>query len=82
LNDVYRPKFQAALYLINCGCGGDEEKARLLCDACSMGEIDIVKKLVERHKIDPNGNCMMCTPHNNYYVIYMINLETKPQMYI
>ena len=45
----------AALYLANHGCGDDKDKARLLCEACRQNRLDIVKELVEEHKLDPKG---------------------------
>ena len=44
-----------ALYLINRGCGDDEDKDKLLCEACGCGKLDVVKELVEKHDRDPNG---------------------------
>ena len=44
-----------ALYLINRGCGTGNHLARLLCGACSLGRLDVVKELVEQHKVDPNS---------------------------
>ena len=44
-----------ALYLINRGCGDDTDKAKLLCKACWHDRLDIVKELVEEHKLDPKG---------------------------
>ncbi len=44
-----------ALYLVNRGCGSDEDKAKLLCEACKHGQLDIVKELVEQHNVDPKG---------------------------
>ena len=45
-----------AYYLIvECGYGGEEEKMMLLCRACYHGKLDMVKKLVLQHNIDPNG---------------------------
>ena len=47
-----------ALYLMNHGCTcSDEDKAKLLCKACSNGKLDVVKELVEQHKVDPNSEC-------------------------
>ena len=54
-----------ALYLINHGCGDDKDKAKLLCKACGLDRLDIVKELVEEHKLDPNGryyNLYTCVP--------------------
>ena len=53
-----------ALYLMNHGCTcSDEDKAKLLCEASYWGKLDVVKELVEQHKVDPNGECyyMYCT---------------------
>ena len=44
-----------ALYLINHGYGDDKDKTKLLCRACERNRLDIVKDLVEEHKLDPNG---------------------------
>ena len=47
-----------AHYLMNHGCTcSDEDKVKLLCKACSCGNLDVVKELVEQHKVDPNGEC-------------------------
>ena len=44
-----------AYYLItNCGCGNNEEKMILFCRACFHGKLDVIKKLVSQHKIDPH----------------------------
>ena len=45
---------KVALYLIHCGCGGDKERIRLLCNASRFGKLDVVKELVEQHKVDPS----------------------------
>ena len=44
-----------ARYLLNHGCGNDEDKAKLLCGACEHGKLDVVKELVEQHHINPSG---------------------------
>ena len=44
-----------ALYLINNGYGNEQDKAKLLCQGCSLGKLDVVKELVEQHKVDPTG---------------------------
>ena len=51
---LYR-SVDVALYLINHGCGDDQDKAKLLCEACGQNRLDIVKELVEDHGLDPNG---------------------------
>ena len=43
------------LYLVNHGCGDDKDKANLLCRACEENRLDIVKELVEEHKLDLKG---------------------------
>ena len=44
-----------ALYLMSRGCAcGDENKAKLLLAACLHGNLDVVKELVEQHKVDPS----------------------------
>ena len=49
------------LYLINRGCGDDEDKDKLLCGACEWGRLDVVTELVEKHDRDPKGEYMVCT---------------------
>ena len=45
-----------AHYLMSRGCAcGDEDKARLLCAACDLGKLGVVKELVEQYKVDPNS---------------------------
>ena len=51
----YLKNCDVALYLINNGYGNEQDKAKLLCQGCSSGNLDIVKELVEQHKVDPNG---------------------------
>ena len=48
-----------AHYLITRGCGGDEDKGKLLCGACWHGKLDMVKELVEQHKVNPTGECVL-----------------------
>ena len=54
--------FYTALYLINHGL--HDEQHKLLCEACKWGDLDVVKKLVEQHNVDPSGEYSDCTsPH-------------------
>ena len=46
-----------AHYLMSRGCGGDEDKAKLLCAGCYHGNMGVVKELVEQHKVDPKSEC-------------------------
>ncbi len=50
-----------ALYLMSRGCGGDEDKAKLLCGACLYGKLGVVKELVEQYKVDPKSESITCT---------------------
>ena len=44
-----------ALYLINNGFGSKQDEAKLLCRGCSSGNLDVVRELIEQHKVDPYG---------------------------
>ena len=43
-----------SLCLIKAGCRGDKERVKVLCRACCLGRLDVVKELVEQHKVDPS----------------------------
>ncbi len=50
-----------ALYLMNRGCGGDEDiKDDLLYAACCKGKLELVKELIEQHEVNPmcKSECM------------------------
>ena len=51
-----------ALFLINNGVDDEQDKARLSCEACQRGRLDVVKELVEQHNVDPNGEYYDCAP--------------------
>ena len=57
--DVYNDdgRIDVALYLINRGCGNDEDKNKLLCLSCQWGRLDVVKELVDKHNCDPKSEC-------------------------
>ena len=56
LDVAVREKKQAvALYLFNHDCGSDKDKHKVLMQACESGELNVVKKLVEQHSINPRG---------------------------
>ncbi len=57
LEDLYDEDcVDVAHYLMSRGCAcGDEDKARLLCAACYLGKLGVVKELVEQYKVDPNS---------------------------
>ena len=52
-----------ALYLVTRGYDGDEDKVKVLCKACEWSKLDVVKELVEQHKVDPNGECCYTVVH-------------------
>ena len=60
-DDPYRG-LNAALFLINHGVDDEQDKANVLCEACKWGNLDLVKKLVEQHNVDPNGEYYDCAP--------------------
>ena len=48
--------YPVGFYLIkHHGCGDEQDKAKVLCKACQGGNLNVVKELVEQHKVDPNG---------------------------
>ena len=51
-----------ALYLTNHGVDDEQDKARLLCEACKWGNLVVMKELVEQHNVDPNGEYYDCAP--------------------
>ena len=53
--DSYISHFDVALYLFSHGCDDDRDKAKLLCEASQQNRLDIVKELVEDHRLDPKG---------------------------
>ena len=87
LEDMYNDDdymyMDIALYLINHGCGADEDKDKLLCEACWRGKLDVVKELVEEHDRDPKGECCVLTMHRTgfdynslvYYKIVSLQLH-------
>ena len=62
LVNMYDPDrgLDIALFLINHGVDDEQDKARLLCEACELWNLDVVKELVEQHNVDPNGKCSTC----------------------
>ena len=53
-------RLDIALFLTNHGVDDEQDKARLLCEACKRGNLDVVKELVEQHNVDPNGEYITC----------------------
>ena len=68
-----------ALYLINRGCGDDENKNKLLRRSCLCSRLDVVKELVEEHNCDPKGECCVYTHVHmpGMYVIFMWCMVNK-----
>ena len=61
-------RLNTALYLTNHGVGDEQDKAKLLCEACKWGKLDVVKELVEQHNVDPKGEYYnkVCTLSMSY----------------
>ena len=60
--DEYDDRGDIALFLINHCVDDEQDKAKLLCEACIWGNLYVVKELVEQHNVDPNGECCDCAP--------------------
>ena len=61
MNVAYTNKFVISFCLM---CSDDREYSKLLCEACqrcTSNDLKKVKKLVERHKVNPNGEDVHCT---------------------
>ena len=43
-------------HLVNHGCGNSKFKDAAIIKACKYGRLEIVKELVEQHKVNPKGN--------------------------
>lgn len=54
------PDMNITLYLVSRGYGSDEIKVKLLFRGCGYDRLDIVKELVEQHKVDPNSELDQC----------------------
>ncbi len=52
-------QFDLALFLVNHGCGDDDGKEKLLFAACYLDNLDIVKELIEKHKVDPKSEIII-----------------------
>ena len=57
LNYLYHDEgcVSVSLYLLKIGCGDKKHRLKLMCGACWRGNLDVVKELVERYRINPNG---------------------------
>ena len=58
MENVYTNKGcpEVAHYLMRHGCDSNKKTiTELLCGACTRGKLNIVKDLVEQHKLDPNS---------------------------
>ena len=51
-----KASLDVALYLLKQGCdSNDIIKAKLLFAACQLGRLNMVKELIEKYEVDPNG---------------------------
>ena len=55
-------ELKMALYLINHGCDDEQDKVKLLCEACVCGNWDVIEELVEQHNVDLIGEYHRCVP--------------------
>ena len=53
---VRKNNLDMALYLISRGCGSNEDKDKVLVEACQSGKLKVVKELVEQHSVNPKGD--------------------------
>ena len=65
------------LYLINHGCGGYEGKVELMCEACCWDRLDVVKELVELHKVDPKGECIYCSTMHHIVIHHLCCADVR-----
>ena len=64
-------RIDVGLYLLNIGCGNEDDKAKLLFGACQWGRLDVVKELVEKHKLDPSGMLNAATLVCNFIAAFL-----------
>ena len=64
----------AVRYLMDHGSGmcGDKQRGKLLFRACNSGNLVMVKKLVEQHKVDPKGNVQHNALHFIHHLCYAV----------
>ena len=62
LQGFIRP-LDTAVYLMNHGCDSHEDKVKILYRACQLGELTVVKELVEQHNINSKGNISLNQHH-------------------
>ena len=71
-------EIEAAHYLVNHGAGASKHNARLLFRACKEGELDVVKELIEKYKLDPNCKYITRLDINGFAVCNMNNAINAP----
>ena len=50
-------ELDTAIYLMkNHGCDSDEEKVKILCGACRLGKLTVLKETAEQHNINLKGD--------------------------
>ena len=57
INNMYKKVYpEVALYLMNKGCETDKETlTKLLLEVCRTSKLEMVKELIEQHKLDPKS---------------------------
>ena len=56
MESAYLYGYELAFYLLSHGCDSNEKTQRaLLFEACRRGKLNIVKVLVEQHRVDPKS---------------------------
>ena len=72
--------FPIAHYLLSCGYGDKEDRVKWLYKACRWGQLEVVKELVERHNVDPNGEhthtaCMECVSGVHVHISKRVDIH-------
>ena len=57
--DLREDLVDLSLSLVTRGCGSEKDKGNLLCVACYMSKLDVIKELVELHKVEPSGELII-----------------------
>ena len=84
---VEEDHYDIALYLVNHGCVVNRNKERLLLSACQYGELDVVKELIEKYKVDPKGKIIitlltvMLVAFSYVYTVFLVMKFALAQTY-
>ena len=75
LDDCNKGCVDVAQYLMHLGYGDGKERVRLLHNASYNGKLDVVKELVEQHKVDPSECVLIDHPTiTAVYTAYMASV--------